>query len=452
MPIQLKRLITKDKSFYKNLASLSLPIGIQNLISFLMILTSNVTVGRVGESATASAYVGTLTFTVLQMLSTGVDGGISIACSRYWGEGDKSKINKVLACGIYLSLGLSIPITVTALVYPEAFVSLFLSSDGAAESAGYLRAIGPSFIPFVLSGAIGSSLRSTGSPKIVTLSSATAFFVNLIFSYTLTFGKLGFAKQGIYGAATAIVAARIAELAVLIFYKFSIDKKLGCNARGTYHADKKSFIEFMRYTSPVVLGQAVWIINTLFSSYLISNVGNDSAVAALSVTSTLNSLSYVFTNGLAGAVGIIIGKTIGEGRCKKIKEYSYTTQIIFIAIGIITSVSLLIVKHPFISLYNVGDESSKIAAQFISVLAVTVIGTSYQSACLTGLVKSGGDVSFVLKNDAFFVFFAVIPLSVAAAKLSFPIWLVFLALKSDQILKCIPAAIKINRFRWIKKL
>ena len=157
-------------------------------------------------------------------------------------------------------------------------------------------------------------------------------------------------------------------------------------------------------------------------------------------------------NGLSGAVGIIIGKTIGEGKTDKIKEYAYTTQLIFIALGILTSGALLLGKNPFISLYDIGAEAAKTASELISVLALTIIGTSYQSACLIGLVKSGGDVSFILKNDAFFIFLVVIPLSVAAAKLDLPIWLIFFALKSDQLLKCIPAAIKINRFGWVKKL
>ena len=157
-------------------------------------------------------------------------------------------------------------------------------------------------------------------------------------------------------------------------------------------------------------------------------------------------------NGLSGAVGIIIGKTIGEGKIEKIKGYAYTTQLIFILLGILTSCALLIAKGPFISMYKIGAEAADVAKALISVLSITIIGTSYQSACLIGLVKSGGDVSFILKNDAFFIFLVVIPLSVLASNLNAPIWLIFLALKSDQLLKCIPAAIKINRFGWIKKL
>jgi hypothetical protein len=86
------------------------------------------------------------------------------------------------------------------------------------------------------------------------------------------------------------------------------------------------------------------------------------------------------------------------------------------------------------------------------VLSVTIIGTCYQAACLFGLVKSGGDVSFVMKNDAIFIFLVVLPSAIAASKLGAAPWMIFLALKSDQILKCAVAAVKINRFNWIKTL
>lgn len=452
MPININRFITKDKAFYKNLIFLALPIALQNLVSFLMTLTDSIMIGQLGERATAGAYVGTLTFTVLQMLATGVDSGITVASSRYWGEKNTEKIKKIIACGIYLSLLFGVPITVVALIYPNALVSLFLSQRSVADGADYLRTITPSFIPFVLSGAIGSAMRSVETPKITTLASASAFATNLIFDYLLVFGKLGFTKLGINGAAIATVIARFAELLILVVYVLFLDKKLKLKLRDIFYTDRETAVSFLKYTTPIVLGQAVWIVNTLFSSFLLSKVGSDSAVAALAVASTLNSLSYIMMNGLSGAVGIIIGKTIGEGRVEKIKEYSYTTQLIFIILGLITSAAIFFTKQPFVSLYDIGDEASKIAMQLISVLALTIIGTSYQSACLIGLVKSGGDVSFIFKNDAFFIFLVVIPLSVTAAKLGAPPWLIFLALKSDQLLKCIPAAIKINRFRWIKKL
>ena len=90
--------------------------------------------------------------------------------------------------------------------------------------------------------------------------------------------------------------------------------------------------------------------------------------------------------------------------------------------------------------------------RFGRVLSVTLIGTCYQMPCLFGLVKSGGDISFVFKNDTIFVFLVVLPSAMLASKLGAPAWAVFACLKCDQILKCFVAIVKINRYNWMKNL
>ena len=80
------------------------------------------------------------------------------------------------------------------------------------------------------------------------------------------------------------------------------------------------------------------------------------------------------------------------------------------------------------------------------------MGTSYQMPCLFGLVKSGGDISFVFRNDTVFVFCVVLPSALIASYLGAPAWVTFACLKCDQILKCFVAVVKINRFNWMKNL
>ena len=104
------------------------------------------------------------------------------------------------------------------------------------------------------------------------------------------------------------------------------------------------------------------------------------------------------------------------------------------------------------SLYAVSPAAVAQAQTFINVLSVTIVGTCYQAACLFGLVKSGGDISFVFKNDAIFVFLVVLPSAIVATVLGAPAWVVFACLKCDQILKCIVAVVKINSFNWMKNL
>lgn len=123
----------------------------------------------------------------------------------------------------------------------------------------------------------------------------------------------------------------------------------------------------------------------------------------------------MITYGSASASGVLIGKTIGEGQVEKVKAYAKTLQIIFLLIGICTGLILFFAKDAIISFYTVSQAAKELALQFMTVLSVTVVGTSYQMAVLTGVVRAGGDTSFVLKNDTIFMWGIVLPLSALSA-------------------------------------
>ena len=110
-------------------------------------------------------------------------------------------------------------------------------------------------------------------------------------------------------------------------------------------------------------------------------------------------------------------------------------------------------KDLIISFYDVSPEAKELTSRFLLILCVTVIGTSYQMSCLTGIVVSGGDTTFIMKNDFIFMWLIVLPMAaIFAFVLKLPPEFVFIALKSDQILKCPVAFIKTNRYTWLKKL
>ena len=195
----------------------------------------------------------------------------------------------------------------------------------------------------------------------------------------------------------------------------------------------------------------MWAFNNLMNTKIMGSY-TAGVLAAVSITGMLHNLIYVWMNGLSSAVGIITGKTVGAGRYETMKEYSKTVQMIFLLVGLLSGGLVLLFRDGFIGLYNATAEAQAYSYQFINVISVTIIGTCYQAACLFGLVKSGGDISFVFKNDTIFVFLVVIPSALLCQWLGAPVWVVFAALKCDQILKCFVAVVKINRYNWMKNL
>ncbi|MDE6838741.1 MAG: MATE family efflux transporter [Acutalibacter sp.] len=446
------RIITRDRSFYKTLIALAVPISLQNLITFAVGFADNLMIGRLGDNAISGVYVGNQMQAVVQMFIAGIEGAILILAAQYWGKKDAASIRKVVSVGVKFAFGVGLLVTLAAVLFPSAIIGLFTSEPGViAEGGVYLRIVGFTYLFFSIAQVMIASMRSVETAKIGLYISIMALVVNVSLNYILIFGKLGLPALGVKGAAIATLISRVLEMLVSVVYVFSVDKKLRFRFADLLRTDRALLKDFLRYGLPVIGGQVVWAINNLANTKIMGFY-SAGVLAAVSITGMLHSLVYVWMTGLSSAVGIITGKTVGAGQYEKMKEYARTVQVIFLGVGLISGAVVLLFREGFIGLYNATPEAMAYSRQFINVISVTIVGTCYQAACLFGLVKSGGDISFVFKNDTIFVFLVLIPSALVSYWLGAPAWVVFAALKCDQILKCIVAVVKINRFNWMKNL
>ncbi len=446
-------LLTRDKAFYRSLLLLALPIALQNLVTFSVNLADSVMVGSLGDTAVAGMYMGNQIQTLLQVFSGGIEGAILILAAQYWGKRDAASIRRIVAIGVRFSVIVGAVLTVLCAVWPAQIIGLFTQDAGTISTgAAYLRIVCFSYLFFCITQSLIAAMRSVEVARIGLTVSLCSLVVNVTLNYVLIYGKLGFPAMGVEGAALATVIARIVETAVIAVYAFRKDKKLQLKLSDLRVLDKLLLRDFVKYGMPIIAGQLVWAVNMLANSAIMGRQPAAGAVTAVSIANTLNNLAYVVMNGMSGAVGIITGKTIGAGQESKMREYAKTVQILFLALGLLTGLCVYLLRDPFISLYAVSAAAVAESQAYINVLSVTLIGTCYQAACLFGLVKSGGDISFVFKNDFIFVFLVVLPSAVVATALHAPAWVVFACLKCDQILKCFVAVVKINRFNWMKNL
>ena len=443
---------TKDRSFYRSLVTLAVPISLQNLVTFAVSFADNVMIGSLGDDAISGVYIGGQLQSVLQMFVGGIEGAILILAAQYWGKKDTQSIRKVVSIGIKFALAVGLLSSLVAVLFPQWVIRAFTTEPGVIqEGAAYVQIVGFTYLFFSVSQVMIAAMRSVETARIGLYISCMALVINVCLNYVFIFGHFGFPAMGVRGAALATLVSRILEMCVGVGYVFFVDKKLRFGLKDLLHTNRQLLRDFIRYGLPVIGGQVVWAINSLANTKILGYY-SAGVIAAASITGMLHNLVYVWMNGMSSAVGIITGKTVGAGQYEKMKEYSKTVQMIFLFVGLISGAAVFLARDGFISLYNASPEAQAYSRQFINVISVTIIGTCYQAACLFGLVKSGGDISFVFKNDTIFVFLVVIPSSLLAMWLGAPPWVVFACLKCDQILKCFVAIVKINRYNWMKNL
>lgn len=443
----------RDKSFYKNLIILAIPIILQNIISFGVSLADNIMIGQLGEVPIAALHIGSKIQGVLQIILFGVESALIILSSQYWGKRDTDHIKDVISIAMRLTFVVTGPMAFIALFLPEWFVGLITDNlDIVRCCSEYLRILAVSYLVFGISMTLLCAMRSVEMVRIGLINSVVALFVNIVLNYLLIFGNCGFPRMEVRGAAIATFIARFIELAVVAIFVRHFDPNLKMRLPDFKRWNPDIFHDLVKYGTPLMAGQITWAVNQFCQTAIIGRMGK-AVLASISIVGTLDQFLCVGVFGLAAATGIMTGKTIGAGEFEKMKTQAKTMQAIFCFIGLCLGATVFFGNQLFLKCYNLEPETRAIVDTMMRVLVIIITFRCYQAPCLMGLVKSGGDTAFVFKNDTFFVFCVVLPSAfIAMHWLHAAPWVVYACLLSDQVLKCFVAFVKINSFNWMKNL
>ena len=443
----------RDRYFYKTYFTLFGVVAVQNLIVFSVNLADSMMLGRFSETAMSGVSLANQIQFLLQCLINGVGTGLITLGSQYWGKKDVSSVKKVFSAALYTSLAIAVVMAVVCAAAPRGVLGL-LSNDEAilSEGVAYIRIMAHSYVIFAVSFTLISLMRSVESVQVGFYTSALALAVNVFLNYALIFGHFGFPRMGAVGAAVATLISRAAEFIYVLIYVFFVDKKLRLRPREAFAAQKPYVRDYPRVGLPPVGSGGSWGMAMFLQTAIIGRLGAG-AIGANAVSAPVFQVVAVLYFSASSAAAVLIAKTVGENDIPRVKTYTKRLQVVFLITGAVSSVLLFSCRRAIVGFYDISPETRALSLTFLGILAVSVFGSAYEAPCLVGIVSGGGDTAFVLKNDIIFMWCFVLPVSALSAFVfHWPVPVTFFLLKSDQILKCAVAAVKVNRFKWIKNL
>ena len=447
-------MFTKDRNFYRSFAVLCLTLMLEQAVILSVNLADNIMLGRYSESALSGvAAVNQIQF-VLQQIVFGVSNGMIVLGSQYWGQKRTGEIRMLSSIAMRAALGVAIALFIAVSLFPEQTLRLF-TRDAAivAEGVAYLKITRFTYLFFAASSILLGTMRVVESVQIALRVSLLSLVLNCSINYVLIYGRFGAPEMGVRGAAIGTLAARIVELFVFAWYVFVRDRRVSMQPSDFLSADREMARDFFRVASPVILTQTLWGLANALQTVILGHM-SDVAIAAQSISSNVFLLLKVASVGASSAAAILIGKAIGEGKdLSVLKEYTRTLQALFVAIGLVLGAALMIIRVPLLRVYNISDETRALANAYMIIQSVVLVTMSYQMPTNGGIIRGGGDTRFVMILDLISIWGIVLPLSCLAAfvwRLS-PI-IVIILLNSDQVFKCVPAFIRVNSYKWIKRL
>ena len=448
-------LFARDRHFYRTLFRLLLVVALQNVVAYSVNVADNLMLGSYSQAAlSGAATVNQIQFLV-QQITIAIGDGMVMLSSQYWGKRELGPIRTIT--GVALKVGLAFGLLVFALtaLIPRQLLLLFTADETIiAAGVSYLSLLKYTYIFYILTTILMASLRSVETVNISFFVSLMSLVVNVLINYTLIFGHLGFPELGVRGAAIGTITARVLEFAVVLCYVARVDKKLRLFSQNIFRRSPDFARDYRQVAVPVVLTNLLWSLATPIQTGILGHLSAD-AIAANSVSTTMFQYMKVVTVSAASATSVVVGRTIGSGIREKaqLTPYVRSLQIIFLALGFALGGALLAIRTPLLRLYALSPEALALADQLMGLMALIFVGMAYQMPVAVGIIRGGGDTKFNMKLNLISTWAIVMPLSFAAAfwwKLPV-VWVVFF-LNSDQLFKCLPVAIHVNRYRWVRVL
>ncbi len=441
------------KDFYLEMASIAIPISLQQLITVGINLMDTIMLSSMGDAQLSASSLAGQFINLFQIVCMGIGMGASVLVARYWGARDHKSLKISVTIMLRLCLSIVTVFTLATLCIPNLIMRMY-TNDTEIINYGmiYLKWLLPTYFCTGLSLTCTIVLRSVGQVRIPLLSSIFAFFVNVFFNWMFIFGKLGAPRMEIAGAALGTLIARIFELIFICGYFFFLDQKIAYKIHDIKIKCETLIHEYLRISIPVLISDTLLGIGNNAVAMVMGHIGS-TFVAANSVTVVVQQLSSVLTQGISNASGIITGHTMGEGNTEKAQQQGYTFLLLGLIIGILAAGIILLVRTPMINYYQITPEAKAIAYELMDAISIIMIFQSMNSILTKGVLRAGGDTKFLMAGDILFLWVASIPLgALAGLVLHLPSFWIYIFLKIDQIIKCIWCFFRLRSGKWMKKI
>ncbi len=451
------QVLRRQPGFYKGVWKLSLPMILQNLITFSLGLIDTFMVSQLGQEEMAAVTTANVPVFLLLSVVFGIQSGLGILVSQYWGKKDMRSISRALGVACFLGMGITLVLALVFFFWPVEVMDLLSNRhDLSVLGAPYLRVIGFSYVFNMVSAAYVSAQRSVENPGFGMKLFGFSTILNTFLNYLLIFGKWGFPMLGVEGAAIATLCARVSEFIICVVYALR-SRRIVLHVPSFLRPGWEMLRRFWKYASPVLLSEILWGAGNSLLTVILGYTDNSvEFLAAYAVTGNLGRLFLVVCFGLGAATSVMVGKAIGQGeRPEEVQSLAHCLLLFSVTVGLgLGLAACLLVPSVFepliFPIFKLRGEAVNIASALAYTAFLSEPLHAYTISAVVGVMRGGGDVTWAAVLDLAPQWLVALPLTALFAlvfKLGY--WPIAIAIQAESMVK-IPLCIwHLRSTRWI---
>ncbi len=372
----------------------ALPI-IMSMASYTLIgFVDTWMVAQVGTAEVAAAMPAGIIAYTLTALPLGITQCVSTFAAQALGQGRPDEGALVAWQALYLSVVVGI---VVFALWPLApyFFSLFgHEPDIVALEVVYFRVrlwgIGFS----VAMGALSGFFYGLHRPKVPLVAAVIANIANVIFAYTLIFGKFGVPALGLKGAALAMVLSFMVQFSVLFWVFLSPSYAARFSTRVAWKPRWTSARRLLHIGWPAGMQMALDVLGWGVLIILMVGQFGKQQLAASNIVIQYMTVSFMPTLGLGQALTALVGRYIGEGKSELAVQRVYEAFFLALSYMTLMGICYFLFRFSFVSFFSQDPTVIRVGSSLLICAALLQVFDG-MGITFAGALRGAGDTHWI---------------------------------------------------------
>lgn len=369
---------------------LAVPVALAELGWMAMSIVDTMCVGRLSTEAIGAVGLGHSVFFIFTIVGIGLLLGLDTLISQSLGAGRGDDARVALVQGLFLALGISLPLMAGIELVAHRMGALGLDPDVLPLAVTYLRVDNLSLPPLMVYVACRRYLQAVGMARSIVFALVSANLINLAGNFLLIFGGLGAPALGAVGSAWATVGARVWMAGVLIAALAWYERREGRGlASLPWRFDRRRFRGLIALGLPAATQLLLEMGVFSLATFLAARLGK-TPLAAHQVALQVASTTYMVPLGISSAAAVRVGHAIGRGDHAGASRAGWTALALGAAFMLTASAAFILLPRTIIGGFTDQPEVFRAGVSLLGVAALFQLFDGLQVVA-TGALRGAGD-------------------------------------------------------------
>lgn len=371
-----------SREFKKNL-SIAVPIIAGQVAHLLVALADNIMVGKLGSASLAAVSLGNTLVFLAMAVGIGFSFAITPLVAERHAQNELTGVRSILHNGILLCSILGIALCGLLFIAEPLLYKLKQPDEVVVLAIPYMRITAFSLIPLMIFQAI-KQFSDGLSQTIHSMQAAIiANAVNVFLNYVLIYGKLGFPRLEVDGAAYGTLAARILMVPILLVLLMRREDLVGY-FKGAFKVSVQAINKLLHIGFPTAL-QMFFEVSLFTAAILLSGVLGTNSQAANQIALNLSAITFMVGVGLSVTATVRVGNQIGLRNMKELKRIATSIFLMTLFVELLFALAFFFGRNYLPYIYIDDPEVLLIASQLLIIAAIFQVSDGLQVVFLGAL-------------------------------------------------------------------